>query len=209
MRARYMLVLLGVPVLLREVVLKSKPEALLMLGGRSSVPQLVNINGDRYPESLDIIFWSLSQTTDMVFRDQLWPESPVTRHKIKAWIAYNDNRFKYWLDRYKYSDRYPEYFEGYYRQKGEVFLRRLEARLNRFSYLLGNEMTLADVALFPFIRQFAAVDSKWFEGAGYHKLKLWLDGFVTSELFTKGVMEKFSAWEEGSQNIVFPRERLE
>lgn len=208
MRARYTLAVLDMPVLLREVVLKSKPSALLELGGRSSVPQLIDSNGTRYPESLDIIFWALSQTANTALHGQLWPKSCIKRHKINTWITYNDKTFKHWLDRYKYSNRYSEYPEEYYREKGEVFLRRLNNRLNQCSYLLGDEMSIVDIALFPFIRQFAAVDSGWFEASGYCKLKIWLDRFVRSEVFEKQVMEKFSAWEAESEDVVFPRKSL-
>jgi len=199
-----MIALLNTTVELREVILKAKPSALLELGGRSTVPQLVDVDGKRYPESLDILFWSLSKTRDKSLSVKLWPEAAVKQSKIKAWINYNDASFKYWLDRYKYADRHLDYTEEYYRQKGEVFLTRLEKRLAHSNYLLGEEMTIADVAIFPFIRQFAGVNPKWFENSEYHYLKIWLERFMSSDVFNKTVMPKFAAWEEGQKEVVFP-----
>lgn len=203
-RARYTLTLLDLTVELREVVLKSKPDALLALGGRTTVPQLIDVDGTRYPESLDIIFWALSNTTNDSLVEKLWSNSTRQKHKIKVWINYNDGFFKYWLDRYKYADRYPEYNEEHYRQKGEVFLSRLEKRLARSKYLLGNNMTIADVAVFPFVRQFAGVNSNWFENSEYHCLNAWLKGFVESEVFNKVVMKKLPAWSEEQSVVLFP-----
>ena len=204
MRARYMIALLNTTVELREVILKAKPSALLELGGRSTVPQLVDVDGKRYPESLDILFWSLSKARDKSLSVKLWPEAAVKQSKIKAWINYNDASFKYWLDRYKYADRHLDYTEEYYRQKGEVFLTRLEKRLAHSNYLLGEEMTIADVAIFPFIRQFVGVNPKWFDNSEYHYLKIWLERFINSDVFNKTVMPKFTAWEEGQKEVVFP-----
>jgi glutathione S-transferase len=199
-----MIALLGVSVHLREVVLKSKPSALLELGGRSSVPQLIDLDSVRYPESLDIIFWALSQANDSKLVSQLWPLENSQQNKIKTWIAYNDNFFKHWLDRYKYSDRYPEFSESYYRNKGEVFLRRLEKRLNGNEFLFGDNMSVADIALFPFVRQFASVNQEWFELSHYHNVRRWLAGFVNSKRFKSVVMAKYAAWEAGQKDILFP-----
>lgn len=203
MRARYVIALLRVSVHLREVMLKSKPSALLALGGRSSVPQLVDVDGTRYPESLDIIFWALSQCDDQKKVNALWPSKGLQRNKTNAWIAYNDHFFKYWLDRYKYADRYPEYYQSYYRNKGEIFLNRLDARLKENTFLFGQKMSVADIAIFPFIRQFAGVDNEWFELSQYDNVKRWLALFVNSEVF-KSVMMKYTAWEAGQDSIVFP-----
>lgn len=202
-RARYTIATLGVPVSLREVALKAKPESLLALGGRSSVPQLIDTDGTRYPESLDIIYWALSQISDQPRADSLWPSSAIQQNKMRAWITYNDRFFKHWLDRYKYADRHLEHTEEYYRQRGEVFLKRLEKRLAKNTYLFGETMTLADIAIFPFIRQFAGVNSTWFEASEYKKVREWLTGFLDSELFQM-VMTKFPKWEEGEESPLFP-----
>ncbi|SBS27091.1 glutaredoxin 2 [Marinomonas aquimarina] len=202
MRARYALVKLGTQVELREVVLKNKPEALLNLGGRSTVPQLL-VGAQRFPESMDIMFWAIEHAKDQTMAEQLWPAQAQQQAKIRAWIGFNDHCFKPWLDRYKYADRHPEFPESYYRQKGERFLQRLETRLAHSPYLLGAQMTLADMAVFPFIRQFAGVNSQWFETSPYPHLKRWLTAFLQSDDF-KTVMLKYPAWEEGQTPIYFP-----
>ena len=202
MRARYALVTLGMTVELREVVLKSKPEALLQLGGRSTVPQLID-GEQRFPESLDIMFWALENTIDTKSAEQLWPRDAVKQAKILAWIRFNDHCFKQWLDRYKYADRHPECSEEFYRAKGERFLKRLNKRLSSSEYLLGDVLTLADIAVFPFIRQFAGVSRKWFEESEYSHLKKWLDTFLDSDCF-KVVMKKYEPWKDGQAITNFP-----
>jgi glutathione S-transferase len=104
-------------------------------------------------------------------------------------IAENDGSFKQALDKYKYAIRFPEQPAETYRQQGEVFLQKLEALLNLNSYLLTDHVSLVDVAIFPFIRQFSGVDSAWFETAPYPKLKHWLQELIASELF-QSIMEK-------------------
>ncbi|MBM6549470.1 glutathione S-transferase [Marinomonas ostreistagni] len=201
-RARYTLDMLQVRVQLREVVLKNKPQALLDLGGRSTVPQLVT-QDERYPESLDIIFWALRATQDQTTAQQLWPQSATTQAKIRTWLSYNDHCFKPWLDRYKYADRHPEHPQSYYRQQGERFLQRLEQRLTAQTYLMGQKVSLADIGVFPFIRQFAGVDHAWFEQAPYPKLRAWLEGFMSNERFAR-VMQKFPAWDASQAVVYFP-----
>lgn len=203
-RSRYIIALLGTSVHLREVILKSKPPELLSLGGRSSVPQLVDVDGVRYPESLDIIFWALACSDDKRVVNELWPADSVQRNRIKAWIDYNDHFFKQWLDRYKYANRYPEYSEDYYRKKGELFLSRLDKRLSAKKFLLGEQVSLADIAVFPFIRQFVAVNQKWFDSTQYHNVRRWLASFVNSEMFNSVVMVKYPAWQAGQKNTLYP-----
>ncbi len=201
-RARYTLLSLSITVELREVVLKHKPKALLDLGGRTTVPQLL-VGNERYSESLDIIFWALSFSTNQVLVSKLWPSNPNTRVKIMTWLSFNDHCFKPWLDRYKYADRYTEQSERYYREKGERFLRRLDARLANSPYLMGEHITIADIGIFPFVRQFAGVNREWFEQSRYAHLRAWLNAFVESESF-QIVMKKFPAWEESQQVTYFP-----
>lgn len=202
MRARYMIATLNVSLQLREVVLKAKPEELLSLGGRSTVPQLI-VDDQRYPESLDIMFWALRSSEESEVAELLWPSDVKSQANIMAWVRYNDECFKPWLDRYKYADRYPEHPESYYREKGERFLKRLDNRLSKQKYLRGDEMTLADIAIFPFIRQFAGVDRQWFDQSEYQSLKSWLMNFVDGERFQK-VMTKYPAWQSNQQPTYFP-----
>lgn len=196
-RARYTLCLLNIQVEIREVVLRNKPEALLRLGGRSSVPQLISADGERYPESMDIVRWALAQSQGVL------TYSAFEEKQIAAWLFQTDHRFKFWLDKYKYADRHPDFSEAYYRAQGERFLRRLERTLSQQAYLLGDKMSIADVLVFPFIRQFRGVDSPWFDQSNYTYVKAWLTQILEDEVFAK-VMVKLPAWQEGDEVRFFP-----
>jgi glutathione S-transferase len=101
-------------------------------------------------------------------------------------ITCNDTTFKYWLDRYKYAERYPEFASAYYREQALTCqLDPLEQRLSQQAFLGGETAALSDVALFPFVRQFAAVDAVWFETSPYPATRQWLRGWVESDLFTR------------------------
>jgi len=115
----------------------------------------------------------------------------------------NDYSFKTDLDHYKYADRYPEHPLEYYRSLGEEYLQDLEDALSDSRYLLGEKISIADIATFPFIRQFAFVDKAWFDQAPYPKLQVWLQTFLSSSLFDS-IMVKFPAWKQGDEAIIFP-----
>lgn len=183
---------------LREVVLKDKPSALIQISPKATVPVVQLANNEVLEESLDIMVFALSQNTAV--EQALLPE--LSKADILKLIEQNDGDFKWALDRYKYSDRY-EQSQEYYRQKGEIFLAQLNTHLEKYPYLMGNSMTLADLAIFPFVRQFAHVDKKWFEASQYHALKKWLDNWLDSDLF-KSIMCKYPQWQEGDQPIYFP-----
>lgn len=199
-RTRYLLAYLNIQVELREVILKAKPMALLELGGRSTVPQLIDSDGIRYPESMDIMRWALTKKQFDSSSDLIPAEFAL---RIDAWQFQNDFRFKPWLDKYKYADRYPEYPVEYYRQQGERFLRRLELALINQPYLLGQSVTLADILVFPFVRQFRGVDSNWFDQSKYIGVRKWLQKMAEGPVFEK-VMKKYDAWQDGQfEKVVF------
>jgi hypothetical protein len=50
-----------------------------------------------------------------------------------------------------------------------------------------------DVAIFPFIRQFAAVNPQRFEDLPFASLKKWLNQYLESELFNS-IMNKHPVW---------------
>jgi glutathione S-transferase len=60
-------------------------------------------------------------------------------------------------------------------------------------YLCGASVSIADMAIFPFIRQFAAVDKSWFSESDYVQLRKWLDELSQSDLFSE-VMVKRDCW---------------
>ena len=182
MRARMALRYSAVPVSIIEVSLKAKPADMLAASPKGTVPVLVCADGRVIEQSLEIMHWALSQNDPDVWL-------PAHRPLIEALIEENDTRFKVLLDRYKYAVRYPEYPMEHYRAQGAVVLQRLECLLEHTPYLTGTTLTLADVALAPFIRQFAHVDRAWFAQAPYPKLQAWLERFLASGLFT-AVMAK-------------------
>ena len=108
-------------------------------------------------------------------------------------INNNDTTFKKWLDKYKYHDRYPENSKEFYRDNCQKILSNYENQLKDTKYLLRNDISIADVAIFPFIRQFANVNYPWFE-SNFNLLKTWLENFCSSDLFLS-VMEKHNTWE--------------
>jgi len=197
MRARLAIQAAGVQVELREVVLKNKPAELLQVSAKATVPVLVLPDGRVIDESRDIMLWALQQNDP-----QGWlGESLELLEPSTVLIDRNDREFKANLDGYKYADRHPESAE-FYRQQGEVFLQQLEKRLQQHDYLLSDQISLADIAIFPFIRQFAHVDKHWFEQAGYNKLLQWLAGFLEAECFKK-IMVKYPPWQTGGEGINF------
>lgn len=186
MRARMALDYAGIVVETREVSLKQKPAHMLQVSPKGTVPVLVLPDGRVIDQSLDIMRWALQQ------RDaDSWLGCDMQQAMLL--VAENDGPFKQHLDRYKYADRFPEYPSGHYRAQGELFLAKLEQYLQQGNFLLGDATSFADIAIFPFIRQFAAVDQDWFASADYPGLKSWLQHFTESELFQR-IMVKHSTY---------------
>ncbi|VVO65702.1 MULTISPECIES: glutathione S-transferase [Pseudomonas] len=185
MRARMALRYSGVAVDIVEVSLKAKPAEMLALSGKGTVPVL-NADGRVIDESLDIMRWALAQNDP---QDWLLKNDPVAAEQIAPLIEQNDQVFKVHLNRYKYAERYPEQPMEVYRSEGEVFLRRLDQLLEGRDYLLADHPSLADVALMPFVRQFAHVDRDWFGQTPYLRLQAWLQRLLESDLFTS-IMKK-------------------
>ena len=200
MRARLAIAYSGIQVELREVVLKDKPASLIEISPKATVPVLLTAEQTVIEESIEIMEWALLQNDSENWFQQL---SEQQKEQGKALITDNDGKFKYYLDRYKYADRFPEHSELYYREQGELFLQKLEELLHQHRYLLDEQITWTDMAILPFIRQFASVDKAWFDNAHYPKLQNWLQQFLDSELF-KSIMPKFKQWHESDKAVLFP-----
>lgn len=182
MRARMALKYPNIAIEIREISLRDKPAHMLAVSPKGTVPVLVLNDGQVLEQSLDIMHWALKQQ-DM--HGWLSADKALTN----ALILENDTNFKAALDRYKYPERYPQQSQQEHREAGEVFLGQLEARLNNTQYLFAPHVTLADIAIFPFIRQFAAVDNAWFDTSPYPKLGVWLKALTSSDLF-ESIMQK-------------------
>lgn len=193
MRARFAITISEVQVETREVVLSNKPKELLDCSAKATVPVLQLPDKTVIDESRDIMLWALKQQDP-----QNWLSfNTIDTQKINRLIDFNDNEFKQHLDHYKYASRFPEKNMETYRQQGEVFLQLLEKKLNKTNYLISDTVSLADMAILPFIRQFAYVDKEWFDQTEYKKLQGWLTHLLNTPLFWK-IMKKQAAWKSES-----------
>jgi len=184
-RARLAIAVSGVAVQMCEVDLRHKPRAMLDCSPKGTVPVLHLPNGTVIDESIDIMGWALGINDPASWLDG----RTACSAEAFALIQENDGEFKRALDRYKYAGRFPEHPADFYRAQGEVFLLKLNTRLAAHAYLLGSRISDADMAILPFIRQFAEVDSDWFNQSPHDPLKRWLDALLKSSLFL-AVMRK-------------------
>jgi len=179
MRARMALKLADIPVEIREISLRDKPAHMLQISPKGTVPVLLLGDETVIEQSLEIMIWALKVHAMKASID----ETSI------ALIVDNDSSFKKALDAYKYPERNPNQSQIQHRAEGEIFLNRLELMLSLHANLLSEEAGLADLAIFPFVRQFAAVDDIWWQTQPYPKLYAWLLVWVESALF-KSIMTK-------------------
>ncbi|WP_058513671.1 glutathione S-transferase [Legionella santicrucis] len=182
-RARMTLAYSHIKVVQQEVILKQKPDAMLLASPKGTVPVLILADGRVIDESLDIMAWALTQ-----YDPDGWLCTEL-KDKSDELIYFNDVRFKPILDNYKYSQHANNYDPHYYRNEVREYFSKLNLLLINHQFLLADHISLADVALFPFIRQFYMVDPQWFEQSEYKYLYTWLQFFLNSELFLS-VMKK-------------------
>lgn len=172
----------------REIALRDKPKSMLLASPKGTVPVLC-INQLVLDQSLDIMRWALDQSDP-----DGWSE--VDEVESRMWIEKNDGPFKALLDQYKYLNRFPDLKrEDVVDAAIELMLQPMEARLSSSRYLLGDQMSWVDIAIFPFIRQFAAVNQTWFDGLAFAALQSWLNQHLQSELF-HSVMDKYPTWSD-------------
>jgi len=198
-RARMAIASANITVELHEVALRDKPAELLSLSPKGTVPVLRLPDGRVLEESLDIMRWALAQHDP----GQWLSEEPARQAETRTLIEDNDGPFKTHLDHYKYATRHPEHPAAHYRRQAEQILSGLEGRLRQHRWLLDEKSTIADIALFPFVRQFAFVDKEWFDQAGWPALQRWLDAMLESELF-RTTMVKFPVHQAGDRQTLFP-----
>ena len=195
MRARLGILFAGLQVELREIVLRDKPAQMLAISPKGTVPVLQLVDEQVLEESRDIMLWALERQDPQGLLDA------TTLKPAMALIEQNDQQFKQWLDRYKYADRYPEMTQLEYRQQGEVFLQQLEQLLLNQNFLLGEKISIADIGIMPFIRQFAHVDRQVFAELPYPNLQRWLNAWLQHPLFLQA-MHKYQPWQEGELLLV-------
>ena len=184
---------------LREVVLRDKPPSLLEYSPKGTVPVLVLPDQRVIDESLDIMRWALEHADP---ENWLIPDNGALEDAL-ALIKTNDTEFKQHLDRYKYANRYEDVDPVAHRTEAETFLAQLDRRLAHTAHLFGARPCLADMAIMPFVRQFANTDREWFGQSRYAHLRAWLEGHLTSERFIS-VMNKYKQWHSDMPGERFP-----
>lgn len=192
MRARMGIAIAGMACELREVKLAAKPAELIAASPKATVPVLVLPDGEVIEQSLDIMRLALARAD---------PENWLAGDDADL-IAGNDGAFKTALDRYKYPERHGSDPIAH-RAAGLALLRDLDARLAAHGQLCGPSRSLADIAIFPFVRQFAEVDRSWFDAQDMSALQAWLAGHLASPLFA-GIMARPAPWKAGDPPIIFP-----
>lgn len=199
MRARLALSVSRQACELREVVLRNKPQGLLQASPKATVPVLVLADGRVLDQSLDIMRWALAQHDPARW---LAP-SEGTEADMLTLIADCDGHFKQALDRCKYPSRYPEADAALARTHAADWLQGLEVRLTPHPFLFGGHAALADMAIAPFVRQFAGIDPTWWDAQPWPKLQVWLAQWQASNLF-ESVMHKLPPWADGTESVMFP-----
>jgi glutathione S-transferase len=184
-RARLAVAVSGQQVELVEVALRDKPESMLKLSPKGTVPVLLLDDGQVIDESIDVMHWALNLADP---EGWLGPDD-ATRLAMKTLIDENDGEFKHHLDRTKYANRYDGVDPQQHRSEALVFLAKLDGMLSSGGGLFGDRRLLADWAILPFVRQFANIDRPLFDREVGPKLCAWLDRGLGSELFVE-VMRK-------------------
>lgn len=199
MRARLALSASGQSVELREIVLRDKAPEMLEASPKGTVPVLVLTDGTVIEESIDIINWALS-IDDL----EGWLGFSETEMEVmRALIVEADGPFKDALDRYKYENRFDGVVAKEQRDIAVPFLQILDGLIGNQDFLFGNQISLADGAILPFVRQFAHVDKDWFWSQDWSNLIRWLDAFLESDRFS-AIMEKYPKWQAGDEPVLFP-----
>ncbi|MDG1752966.1 MAG: glutathione S-transferase [Thalassotalea sp.] len=203
MRARLAIFKAKKTVILRDIVLSNKPQEMLDASPKATVPVLVNKESGVIEESLDIMLWAFNQNDPDDFLHQGVKDNHLNKNtEMMALITQFDDQFKGCLENYKCAKRYHETNIVECRQACEAYIAQLEQRLTQHQFLISNNESLADIALLPFIRQFARIERQWYLQAPFPKVRAWLNSYLQSAIFTK-VMTKYPLWNEKQETIIF------
>ena len=199
MRARIAIFKAKQIVMLRDIVLSNKPKEMILASPKATVPVLVLANGSVVEESLAIMLWALNETDpDGLLQSQNEHELSAMLNLIESF----DHGFKLCLEQYKCAKRYRENNIIECRVECEQFIQTLENRLKHHDFLMSNTESLADIALLPFIRQFARIERQWYLQSPYPKVRQWLNNYLQSPMFTK-VMAKYPLWLDDHEVVLF------
>jgi glutathione S-transferase len=189
MRGRLAIAMAGREVELREVLLRDKPEQMLLVSPKGTVPVLILPDGQVIDESYDVMNWALGVDKSSA--------------EERALVEQCDAEFKPWLDRYKYPNKYDDYGRDSTLKKAGKYLRLLEERLENNDFLFGDTRGFADIGIAPFVRQFAHVDRDWFLQSQWPNVIKWYSEFIEWDGF-KAIMNKHPQWTNGDQVTLFP-----
>jgi glutathione S-transferase len=200
MRARMIIFLTDIQCELREVHLKNKPQSMLDLSPKGTVPVLQIDAYKVIDESLEIVEWALG-INDIFKKNKILPDQEVL---TKDLISLFDDEFKFHLDRYKYSVRYQDANPIQSRSKCLEILNKIENSISNSNWFFGDSVNKLDICILPFIRQFRIADPEWFDSLNeIHQVKSWLKHFIKSPLLLN-IMNKNDPWQEGDQALIFP-----
>ena len=201
MRARIAIFKSQQTIMLRDVVLSNKPDEMIAASPKATVPILVLNDGRVIDESLDVMLWALKEADP----DNLLHRASNDENRLAEMLALIqtfDDEFKLCLEQYKCAKRYKEINIVECRLACESYIQVLEDRLSSHLFLMSNQESLADIALLPFIRQFARVERQWYLQSPYPSVKQWLKNYLQSSMFTK-VMAKYPLWLENHEVVLF------
>ena len=199
MRARLALRLCKIECIIREISLKAKNIEFLKVSPKGTVPVLVLPNGKVLEESLDIINWSLEQNDP----NNLKVNDKVTKKINDKYIQLFDKDFKFHLDRYKYSSRYNISNSEIHRNKARNILTEINTMLEGKDYIGGQCMSLLDISILPFVRQYRIADINWFDNhLGLPNINNWVNIFLNTEILAS-IMTKYKVWEKEDPPILF------
>ena len=197
MRARMALILASKQCELREILLKNKPDHMLEISPKGTVPVL-QLPDKVLDESLDIISWATVSHLDNV---HIFSKTEETLYMELVHLF--DTKFKYHLDRYKYSSRYgvdPKEHQD----ECKIILEILDVKINPNSWIFGHQVSLLDISILPFIRQCKIANPEWFDAQQFKKVIGLLDYFEQDNLFIQA-MQKYELWDPRKQNgNIFP-----
>ena len=193
MRARMALKYSEITYIHREIKLSNRPDKLYEISPKGTVPVMMISDNKIIEESLDIMHYAIQiKDSKNLYQNHLEKQDNL--------IKKNDYQFKKALDRYKYHVRFKEKTYEFYQEEVATFLKEYDIILRNQKYLINENITLSDYAIFPFIRQCAHVDLIWFK-KNFKYLALWLEKLKASELFIS-IMKKYDIWTEGAKDTI-------
>ncbi len=196
MRAHMALKYSGQKIILREVELDNLPAEALAVSEHATVPSLV-ISEDKFlDESWDIAKWAIQQHDP----DNWAGKNNEYLQEAEMLVETNDYSFQEDLGHYQHAEDHPQHPVEYYRQRCEEFLEELNGMLEQQNFLLADTVTIADIAVFPFIREFVRVDQHWFEESPYQALQRWFFYLLDTQWYAEA-SRKYDIWESASDDV--------